>query len=158
MTFGVHYYDKQNREVTGTQFYKTACEERDVQIAALQEQVQKLTEERDSATLQFDYMQDQINFHSEKAQQLAAENLNRQHLLDMIGETGNANFGKTRIETPATNEVIREIGAKAVDSMRNIFIDRVEKELGPNDEVPGLIKAANMCVSVAETLRAGEQP
>lgn len=44
-------------------------------VAALQEQVQKLTEERDSATLQFDYMQDQINFHSEKVQKLAAENV-----------------------------------------------------------------------------------
>lgn len=39
MTFGVHYYDKNGREVTGTQFYKTACEERDAQIAELQEQV-----------------------------------------------------------------------------------------------------------------------
>ena len=42
MTFGVHYYDKKGREVTGTQFYKTACEERDNQITALEEQVQKL--------------------------------------------------------------------------------------------------------------------
>ncbi|MCU5775070.1 hypothetical protein N5923_23570 [Erwiniaceae bacterium BAC15a-03b] len=35
-------------------------------FAELHQQVQALEAERDSATLQFDCMQDQINFHSEK--------------------------------------------------------------------------------------------
>lgn len=47
---------------------------------------------------------------------LAAENSNQRHLLDMIAETGNANFGKTSLPTPATDAAIRELQAQGAIS------------------------------------------
>lgn len=58
-------------------------------------------------------------------------------------------------QTPATDRIVAEIKADGVDIIRNALIKFVEDEVGPNDVVPGLIRGAEICVSVADSLREG---
>lgn len=62
-------------------------------------------------------------------------------------------FGE--IKTPATDAAIANIQVQGVDIARNAMIDFVEGEIGPNENVPGLIRAAEICVSIAAQLRQG---
>ncbi|MDK8118379.1 hypothetical protein [Klebsiella pneumoniae] len=57
--------------------------------------------------------------------------------------------------TPATDRIVAGIEADGVDIIRNALIKFVEDEVGPNDVVPGLIRGAEICVSVADLLREG---
>ena len=63
--------------------------------------------------------------------------------------------------TPATDAAIAEIREQSViigiDFVRNMLIDYVEREAGPNRNVPGLIKAAEKCVELSDSLRAGRK-
>ncbi|EPR8327474.1 hypothetical protein R2Y32_001020 [Klebsiella pneumoniae] len=59
------------------------------------------------------------------------------------------------IETPATDRIVAGIKADGVDIIRNALIKFVEDEVGRNDLVPGLIRGAEVCVSVADSLREG---
>ncbi|WP_325080828.1 hypothetical protein [Klebsiella aerogenes] len=59
-------------------------------------------------------------------------------------------------ETPATDRIVAGIKADGVDIIRNALIKFVEDEVGPNDVVPGLIRGAEICVSVADSLREGD--
>ncbi|EPO1316671.1 hypothetical protein ACT6K4_005548, partial [Escherichia coli] len=56
-------------------------------------------------------------------------------------------------ETPATDALLAEVRAQGVDMARNAMIDFVDGEVGPNKNVPGLIRGAEICVSIAEQLR-----
>ncbi|EOU1336128.1 hypothetical protein ACNSVR_000269 [Cronobacter malonaticus] len=56
---------------------------------------------------------------------------------------------------PATDAFLREAHAQGVDAIRNALITLVEDEVGPNEYVPGFIRAAEMCVSLATELRQG---
>ncbi|EMV6630362.1 hypothetical protein AADE73_001310 [Escherichia coli] len=58
-------------------------------------------------------------------------------------------------ETPATDAFLAEVRAQGVDMARNVMIDFVDGEVGPNKNVPGLIRGAEICVSIAEQLRKG---
>ena len=58
-------------------------------------------------------------------------------------------------ETPATAALLAEVRAQGVDMARNAMIDFVDGEVGPNKNVPGLIRGAEICVSIAEQLRKG---
>ncbi|MDU1197739.1 hypothetical protein [Kluyvera ascorbata] len=58
-------------------------------------------------------------------------------------------------ETPATDAYLAEVRAQGVEMARNAMIDFVEGEVGPNENVPGLIRAAEICVSIAAQLRQG---
>ncbi|MEK9064824.1 ead/Ea22-like family protein [Escherichia coli] len=58
-------------------------------------------------------------------------------------------------ETPATDAFLAEVRAQGVDMARNAMIDFVDGEIGPNKNVPGLIRGAEICVSIAEQLRKG---
>ena len=58
-------------------------------------------------------------------------------------------------ETPATDAFLAEVRAQGVDIARNAMIDFVDGEVGPNKNVPGLIRGAEICVSIAEQLRKG---
>ncbi len=60
-----------------------------------------------------------------------------------------------RVKTPATDAFLAEVRAQGVDMARNAMIDFVDGELGPNKNVPGLIRGAEICVSIAEQLRKG---
>lgn len=59
------------------------------------------------------------------------------------------------IDTPATGAFLAEVRAQGVDMARNAMIDFVDGEVGPNKNVPGLIRGAEICVSIAEQLRKG---
>lgn len=59
------------------------------------------------------------------------------------------------IETPATDSFLAEVRAQGVDMARNAMIDFVDGEVGTNKNVPGLIRGAEICVSIAEQLRKG---
>lgn len=59
------------------------------------------------------------------------------------------------IETPATDAFLAEVRAQGVDMARNAMIDFVEGDVGPNENVPGLIRGAEICVSIADQLRKG---
>ncbi|WP_097730687.1 hypothetical protein [Escherichia coli] len=50
---------------------------------------------------------------------------------------------------------LAEVRAQGVDMARNAMIDFVDGEVGPNKNVPGLIRGAEICVSIAEQLRKG---
>ncbi|EED8231811.1 ead/Ea22-like family protein [Escherichia coli] len=58
-------------------------------------------------------------------------------------------------ETPATDAFLAEVRAQGVDMARNAMIDFVDGEVGPNKNVPGLIRGAEICVSIAEQLHKG---
>lgn len=60
------------------------------------------------------------------------------------------------VETPATDAFLAEVRAQGVDMARNAMIDFVDGEVGPNKNVPGLIRGAEICVSIADQLRQGE--
>ncbi|WP_206619420.1 hypothetical protein [Klebsiella michiganensis] len=95
--------------------------------------------------------------------QLAAENVAlKQYALDCVDAVGNWNAWADKedqihndMETPATDRIVAGIKADGVDIIRNALIKFVEDEVGPNDVVPGLIRGAEICVSVADSLREG---
>ncbi|MFW7509727.1 hNH endonuclease [Escherichia coli] len=59
------------------------------------------------------------------------------------------------VKTPVTDAFLAEVRAQGVDMARNAMIDFVDGEVGPNKNVPGLIRGAEICVSIAEQLRKG---
>ncbi|MCO5015854.1 hypothetical protein [Escherichia coli] len=67
-------------------------------------------------------------------------------ILEAMKATGNI---------PATDAFLAEVRAQGVDMARNAMIDFVDGEVGPNKNVPGLIRGAEICVSIAEQLRKG---
>lgn len=67
-------------------------------------------------------------------------------ILEAMKATGNM---------PATDAFLAEVRAQGVDMARNAMIDFVDGEVGPNKNVPGLIRGAEICVSIAELLRKG---
>ncbi|EHK7426746.1 hypothetical protein WKS22_001648 [Escherichia coli] len=80
---------------------------------------------------------------------------------DEVPETGmlNAFFilrDSIRVDTPATDAFLAEVRAQGVDMARNAMIDFVDGEVGPNKNVPGLIRGAEICVSIAAQLRKGD--
>ncbi|ENQ8678821.1 hypothetical protein ACEQ75_003883 [Escherichia coli] len=62
---------------------------------------------------------------------------------------------KMSCKTPATDAFLAEVRAQGVDMARNAMIDFVDGEVGPNKNVPGLIRGAEICVSIAAQLRKG---
>ncbi|WP_105456396.1 hypothetical protein [Escherichia coli] len=61
----------------------------------------------------------------------------------------------SQTEHPATDAFLAEVRAQGVDMARNAMIDFVDGEVGPNKNVPGLIRGAEICVSIAEQIRKG---
>ncbi|HDI8654705.1 TPA: hypothetical protein PPE37_000406 [Escherichia coli] len=57
------------------------------------------------------------------------------------------------IKTPATDRFLADQRAQGVDLVRNALIAFVEDEVGPNANVPGLIRGAEVCESIAAQLR-----
>ncbi|HFJ2988824.1 TPA: hypothetical protein ACGTY9_004192 [Klebsiella pneumoniae] len=92
--------------------------------------------------------------------QLAAENValkeSRNNLAEFIHEELDADYPlNMNLETHATDRIVAGIKADGVDIIRNALIKFVEDEVGRNDLVPGLIRGAEVCVSVADSLREG---
>ncbi len=99
---------------------------------------------------------------------LVAENAGLKHAMDVtlehvsVTDAGQAGVAAMIIndalhhsETPATDAFLAEVRAQGVDMARNAMIDFVDGEVGPNKNVPGLIRGAEICVSIAEQLRKG---
>lgn len=59
------------------------------------------------------------------------------------------------MQIPAYQAFLAEVRAQGVDVARNVMIDFVDGEVGPNENVPGLIRSAEICVSIAANLRKG---
>ncbi|EIR3882901.1 hypothetical protein MOU34_002484 [Escherichia coli] len=103
-----------------------------------------------------------------KCAALAAENAGLKHAMAVtlehvsVTDAGQAGVAAMIIndalhhsETPATDAFLAEVRAQGVDMARNAMIDFVDGEVGPNKNVPGLIRGAEICVSIAEQLRKG---
>lgn len=73
----------------------------------------------------------------------------------MCAEEHGDNWVSELTETPTTDAFLAEVRAQGVDMARNAMIDFVDGEVGPNKNVPGLIRGAEICVSIAEQLRKG---
>ncbi|HAZ6071445.1 TPA: hypothetical protein J8F78_003801 [Escherichia coli] len=67
-------------------------------------------------------------------------------ILEAMKATGNM---------PATDAFLAEVRAQGVEMARNAMIDFFDGEVGPNKNVPGLIRGAEICVSIAAQLRKG---
>ena len=77
---------------------------------------------------------------------------------DFFGSTQRAQevMGRlVNVKTPATDAFLAQVLAQGVDVVRNVMIDFVEGDVGPNENVPGLIRSAEICVSIAAQLRKG---
>ncbi|HHZ6448604.1 TPA: hypothetical protein ACWLAI_004726 [Escherichia coli] len=109
-----------------------------------------------------------VKLAHEKFSALAAENVGLKHAMAVtlehvsVTDAGQAGVAAMIIndalhhsETPATDALLAEVRAQGVDMARNAMIDFVDGEVGPNKNVPGLIRGAEICVSIAEQLRKG---
>ncbi|HAI2690381.1 TPA: hypothetical protein HJJ26_003263 [Escherichia coli] len=109
-----------------------------------------------------------VKLAHEKFSALAAENAGLKHAMAVtlehvsVTDAGQAGVAAMIIndalhhsETPATDAFLAEVRAQGVDMARNAMIDFVDGEVGPNKNVPGLIRGAEICVSIAELLRKG---
>lgn len=86
----------------------------------LYEDYAELKAQRDALQEKADFKQnltEQIVELQKQRDALAAENANLRHLLDMVGETGNANFGRTKLPIPATDAYINSVRADAVERL-----------------------------------------
>ncbi|MGM7251610.1 hypothetical protein ABOB64_22245 [Escherichia coli] len=83
---------------------------------------------------------------------------NTEIISELVGQDGVLVILKAMKATgnmSATDAFLAEIRAQGVDMARNAMIDFVDGEVGPNKNVPGLIRGAEICVSIAEQLRKG---
>lgn len=105
------------------------------------------------------YMAAEIEKLRAQRDALAAENAalkeSERAFDEMRAEEHGDNWVSELTETPATDAFLAEVRAQGVDMARNAMIDFVDGEVGPNKNVPGLIRGAEICVSIAEQLRKG---
>ncbi|MGR6060983.1 hypothetical protein [Escherichia coli] len=105
------------------------------------------------------YMAAEIEKLRAQRDALAAENAalkeSERAFDEMLAEEHGDNWVSELTETPATDAFLAEVRAQGVDMARNAMIDFVDGEVGPNKNVPGLIRGAEICVSIAELLRKG---
>lgn len=99
-----------------------------------------------------------------KCMELAAENSNKSCCLGFFASVIKSGEEWTSVceheyseafKTPVTDAFLAEVRAQGVDAARNALIKFVEDEVGPNTNVPGLIRGAEVCVSIDAQLRKG---
>ncbi|HHI1300670.1 TPA: hypothetical protein ACP4VE_004180 [Escherichia coli] len=144
---------------TNAEYLVRKFAEAEAKISALSEDQQKAIEsikQADSA----------VKLAHEKFSALAAENaklkkfckdaaFDADYEAELGMERGGFSDALNEIKTPATDAFLAEVRAQGVDMARNAMIDFVDGEVGPNKNVPGLIRGAEICVSIAEQLRKG---
>lgn len=100
-----------------------------------------------------------VKLAHEKFSAMAAENAalkeSEREFDKMCAEEFGPDWVSEFTETPATDAFLDEVRAHGVDMARNAMIDFVDGEVGPNKNVPGLIRGAEICVSIADQLRKG---
>ena len=84
---------------------------------------------------------------------VVAECSGLRHLLYKIGETGNANFGRTSLPTPATSAFLAEVRASGVDAVSLKISNSIIN--CRQDEMIGLDEAVNITNEFAAQLRLG---
>lgn len=67
----------------------------------------------------YNKIQSQLTALTSQLESVVAENSGLRHLLYKIGETGNANFGRTSLPTPATDAFLAEVRASAITEYAN---------------------------------------
>lgn len=108
---------------------------------------------------QFDFKQNltqQVVVLQKQRDALAAENANLKHLLSMIAETGNANFGRTTIYTPATDAYLNSLRVEGVEALTKILQVMIDAGDFAGDEVGAIAGAIDAGNYHAAQLRAGE--
>ncbi|HCJ5768211.1 TPA: hypothetical protein NU459_004016 [Escherichia coli] len=146
---------------TNAEYLVRKFAEAEAKISALSEDQQRAIESIKQADAA-------VKLAHEKFSALAAENAGLKHAMAVTlehvsvtdaGQAGVAamiiNDALLHSETPATDAFLAEVRAQGVDMARNAMIDFVDGEVGPNKNVPGLIRGAEICVSIAEQLRKG---
>lgn len=137
---------------TNAEYLVRKFAEAEAKISALSEDHQKAIESIKQADAA-------VKLAHEKFSALAAENAalkESERAFDaMCAEEHGDNWVSELTETPATDAFLAEVRAQGVDMARNAMIDFVDGEVGPNKNVPGLIRGAEICVSIAEQLRKG---
>ncbi|SQK66413.1 CPS-53 (KpLE1) prophage protein [Escherichia coli] len=146
---------------TNAEYLVRKFTEAEAKISALSEDQQRAIESIKQADAA-------VKLAHEKFSALAAENAGLKHAMAVTlehvsvtdaGQAGVAamiiNDALQHSETPATDAFLAEVRAQGVDMARNAMIDFVDGEVGPNKNVPGLIRGAEICVSIAEQLRKG---
>ncbi|EGJ9169342.1 ead/Ea22-like family protein [Escherichia coli] len=142
-------------------------------IAELEANLAELAEDQQKAIESIKQADAAVKLAHEKFSALAAENeLNRkavQAFCDVVGDNAEViceEVGRDGVRVileamkatgnmPATDAFLAEVRAQGVDMARNAMIDFVDGEVGPNKNVPGLIRGTEICVSIAEQLRKG---
>lgn len=125
-----------------------------------------LAEDHQRATESIKQADAAVKLAHEKFSALAAENaglkkfckdaaFDADYEAELGMERGGFSDALNEIKTPATDAFLAEVRAQGVDMARNAMIDFVDGEVGPNKSVPGLIRGAEICVSIAELLRKG---
>lgn len=146
---------------TNAEYLVRKFAEAEAKISALYEDQQRAIESIKQADAA-------VKLAHEKFSDLAAENAGLKHAMAVtlehvsVTDAGQAGVAAMIIndalhhsETPATDAFLAEVRAQGVDMARNAMIDFVDGEVGPNKNVPGLIRGAEICVSIAEQLRKG---
>ena len=104
------------------------------------------------------YLVRKFDERQQKVDALAAENASLRHLLDMAGETGNANFGRTMLPTPATDAYLNSVRAEGADNVATFHSIRMEVLKEVHRQGYLFHKAAyGDAVLVAAKLRAGQE-
>lgn len=94
----------------------------------------------------YEELQSQLTALTSQLESVVAECSGLRHLLYKIGETGNANFGRTSLPTPATSAFLAEVRASGADEcVRQLVIS-------DDDDFSD---APNVCAMVAHQLRHG---
>lgn len=144
---------------TNAEYLVRKFAEAEAKISALYEDHQKAIESIKQADAA-------VKLAHEKFSALAAENaklkkfckdaaFDADYEAELGMERGGFSDALNEIKTPATDAFLAEVRAQGVDMARNAMIDFVDGEVGPNKNVPGLIRGAEICVSIAEQLRKG---
>ncbi|MBB8437876.1 hypothetical protein HEK68_020675 [Escherichia coli] len=144
---------------TNAEYLVRKFAEAEAKISALYEDHQKAIESIKQADAA-------VKLAHEKFSALAAENaklkkfckdaaFDADYEAELGMERGGFSDALNEIKTPATDAFLAEVRAQGVDMARNAMIDFVDGEFGPNKNVPGLIRGAEICVSIAEQLRKG---
>lgn len=90
-----------------------------------------------------------------KLAQMAAENSGLRHLLDKVSETGNANFGRTSLQTPATDAILAEVRAQGVEKLSSLAGNECQryKSVGDRAGVRKWKSIVILCTDFAAHLR-----
>lgn len=126
------------------------CRSAGITIDNLEAKCAALAVEQEIVNADNAYLRDQIMFWARECDRITYNHTNK--VTDAHQSEAERDLANTY---PASSSFLAELRAQGVDMARNAMIDFVDGEVGPNKNVPGLIRGAEICVSIAEQLRKG---